>query len=60
MRIVLASPGEWAIRVRAIDRDANHSDFCGIIPFFKADCRITILDVKIPQNNYFTSKNGTR
>ena len=41
-------------------RDANHSDFCGIIPFFKADFRNTILGVKIPQNNDFTSKNGTR
>ena len=37
-------------------RDANHSDFCGIIPFFMADFRITILDVKIPQNNDFISK----
>ena len=27
-------------------RDANHSDFCGIIPFFKADFRITILKSK--------------
>ena len=27
-------------------RDANHSNFCGIIPFFKADFRNTILDVK--------------
>ena len=42
-----------------ISRYANHSDFCGIIPFFKADFRIMILDVKIPQNNNFTSKNGT-
>ena len=34
-------------------RDANHSDFCGIIPFFKANFRIKILDVQIPQNNDF-------
>ena len=34
--------------------------FCGILPFFKADFRITTLDIKIPQNNDFTSKNGTR
>ena len=34
-------------------RDANHSDFCGIIPFFKANFRITISVVKIPQNNDF-------
>ena len=27
-------------------RDANHSDFCRIIPFFKAKFSITILDVK--------------
>ena len=40
--------------------DADHSDFCGIFPFFKAVFRITILDVKIPQNNDFTSKYGTR
>ena len=30
----------------AMSRDANHSDFCGISPFFKANFRITILDVK--------------
>ena len=34
-------------------RDANHHDFCRIIPFFKADFSITISDVKIPQNNDF-------
>ena len=43
------------IRARAFTacRDANHSDFCIIILFFKADFRITISDVKIPQNNDF-------
>ena len=35
-------------------RDANHSDFCGIIPIFKANFRITISEVKIPANNDFT------
>ena len=34
-------------------RDANHSDFCGIIQIFKADFRITILNVKITANNDF-------
>ena len=34
-------------------RDANHSDFCGIIPVFKADFRIMILDIKILTNNDF-------
>ena len=38
---------------RTSDRDANHSDFCGIITFFKANFRVTISDVKIPQNNDF-------
>ena len=28
------------------NRDANHSNFCGIIPFFKTDFRITISDIK--------------
>ena len=47
--------------VQPIDgRDANHSNFCGIIPFFEADFRITISNVKIPQNKEFTNKNGTR
>ena len=36
-----------------INRDANHSDFCGIIPIFKAKFSITISEVKIPANNYF-------
>ena len=31
--------------------DANHSDFCGIIPIFKANFRITISNVKIAANN---------
>ena len=35
-------------------RDANHSDFCGNIPIFKADFRITILDVKIREYNNFS------
>ena len=34
-------------------RDANHSNFCGIIPIFKADFRITISNVKIMANNNF-------
>ena len=34
-------------------RDANHSDFCGIVPIFNANFRITISDVKIPANNDF-------
>ena len=34
-------------------RDGNHSDFCGIIPIFKSDFRITIPDIKIPANNDF-------
>ena len=34
-------------------KDANHSDFCGIILIFKADFRITILNVKITANNKF-------
>ena len=34
-------------------RDANHSDFCGIITIFKANFRIKISDVKIPANNDF-------
>ena len=34
-------------------RDANHSDFCGIIWIFKADYRITISNVKITANNDF-------
>ena len=34
-------------------RDANHSDFCVIIPIFKADFSITISDVKILANNDF-------
>ena len=34
-------------------RDANHSDFCGIIPVFKAALRITIWNVKIMANYDF-------
>ena len=34
-------------------RDANHSDFCGIIPIFKADFHITTSEVQIPLNNDF-------
>ena len=34
-------------------RDANHSDFYGIIPIFKANFRITISNVKITTNNNF-------
>ena len=34
-------------------RDANPSDFCGIIPIFKVHFRITILNVKITANNHF-------
>ena len=34
-------------------KDANHSHFCGILLFFKADFRITISDVEIPANNDF-------
>ena len=37
-------------------RDANHSDFCGIIPFYKAYFRITILDVNIPQIKILQAK----
>ena len=32
-------------------RDANYSDFCGIIPIFKADFRIMISNFKITANN---------
>ena len=39
----------------AKSRDANHSDFCGIIRIFKSDFRITISDIKIPANNDFKS-----
>ena len=38
------------------NRDANHSNFCRIIPFFKADFRITNSEVKIPQNNDLEAK----
>ena len=34
-------------------RDANHADFCEIVPIFKADFRITILNAKITANNNF-------
>ena len=37
----------------ATTRDANHSDFCGIIPIFKANFGILIFDVKILQNEDF-------
>ena len=37
------------------NRDANHSDFCGIIPIIKANFRITILDVKITANCDFNT-----
>ena len=36
-----------------ISGDANHSKFRGIIPIFKVNFRITILDDKIPANNDF-------
>ena len=36
-----------------ISRDANHSDFCGIMPIFKANFRFTISNVKITENNDF-------
>ena len=36
-----------------INRDTNHYDFCGIIPFYKVNFRITISDIKIPQNKSF-------
>ena len=35
----------------ASSRDANHSDFCGILRIFKADFRIKIFDVKMSANN---------
>ena len=35
----------------SITRDANYSGFCGIIPIFKANFRITISNVKITANN---------
>ena len=34
-------------------RDANLFDICRIIPIFKADFCITILDIKIPAKNNF-------
>ena len=36
-----------------LNRDANHSYFCGLLPIFKANFHITISDV-IPANNNFT------
>ena len=39
----------WWTRTFTLYRDANHYDFCGIIPIFKANFRITIFDVKIRQ-----------
>ena len=33
------------------DANHNHSDFCGIIPIFRADFHITISDAKILANN---------
>ena len=41
--------------VRVGYRDANHSNFCTIIPILKADFCITILNVKIPANNNFNT-----
>ena len=38
-----------------LDRDANHSDFCGIIPIVKDNFSITISDVKILENNDFNT-----
>ena len=35
-------------------RGANYSDLCGIIPIFKPDFSIEILDIKIMANNFKT------
>ena len=35
------------------NRDANHPDFCGIVPIFTSDFRIMISDIKIQANNDF-------
>ena len=37
--------------LKYVYRDANHSDFCGILPIFKANFRIMILNVKIMAND---------
>ena len=36
-----------------VNREANYSDFYGIILIFKADFRITISNMKIKANNNF-------
>ena len=41
------------VRRKLVFRDANHLDFCGIMPIFKANFRIRISDVKITANNNF-------
>ena len=40
-------------QIESDGRDANHSDFCGIVPIFKSDFHITISDIKILANNDF-------
>ena len=44
---------DFPIHIDSISRDANHSDFYGTIPIFKADSRIMISNVKITANKDF-------
>ena len=40
-------------QLHTLIRDANQSDFCGIILIFKADFRITISNIKLTTNDDF-------
>ena len=50
---LLQSSGEFPWAVCSTGRDAIHSDFCGIVPVFKSDFRIMILDIKFQQMTIF-------